>query len=207
VACLPSAVSLQLLEAVLRSELNTHLAPQALFTQSSPVCRPLLQAFSFPSILGEVTPHPLSQACMFIYSSHRKWVFLPLLWNFPPTAAFISFPVPACWACAAAPAGQCVCLQLTWEVGLPPSPVEFTSLRHSHKLSCSRLLGVHPPPIRASPARPSLFIYSSGKDSPPTCSELRAPHPLCHVSLLFFLLITQFLFFPQVGVCLSRELC
>jgi hypothetical protein len=30
-----------------------------------------------------------------------------------------------------------VYLQLTWEVGLPSSPVELSSLCHSHKLSCS----------------------------------------------------------------------
>jgi hypothetical protein len=46
---------------------------------------PLLTAFPFPSTLGEVTLHPLSQASMFIYSSRGKWafplscgVFLPL---------------------------------------------------------------------------------------------------------------------------------
>jgi hypothetical protein len=37
--------------------------------------QPLLQAFPFPSTLGEVTLHQLSQACVFIYSSHGKWVF------------------------------------------------------------------------------------------------------------------------------------
>jgi hypothetical protein len=57
-------------------ELSTHLAPQALFTQSS-VRELLLQALPFPSTLGEVTLCPLSQACMFIYSSHGKWVFPP----------------------------------------------------------------------------------------------------------------------------------
>jgi hypothetical protein len=40
---------------------------------------PLLQAFPFPSTLGEVTLHLLSQAGMFIYISHGKWVFPPLL--------------------------------------------------------------------------------------------------------------------------------
>jgi hypothetical protein len=47
----------------------------------------------------------LSQACVFIYSSRGKWAFPPLLWNFPPTAAFTSFPAPrllgrgyhSCW--------------------------------------------------------------------------------------------------------------
>jgi hypothetical protein len=41
---------------------------------------------------------------MFIYSSHGKWVFPLLLWSFPPTTTFTSFPAPGCWACAAAPA-------------------------------------------------------------------------------------------------------
>jgi hypothetical protein len=31
-------------------------------------------------------------------------VFPPLLWSFPPTAIFTSFPSPGCWACATAPA-------------------------------------------------------------------------------------------------------
>jgi hypothetical protein len=104
---------------------------------------PLLQAFPFPSTLWEVTLHPLSQACVFVYSSRGRWVFPPLLLSFPPSATLTSFPAPGCWT-------------------LPPSP-----------------------------ARPNLFVYSSGWDSP--------PHPLCYVSLLFLLLITQFLFFPQVG--------
>jgi hypothetical protein len=65
------------------------------------VLEPLLQAFPFPSTTGEVTLHPLSQVCVFIYSSHGKW-------------------------------------------GLPPSPVEFSSFRHFHKLSHSSLLDMHP---------------------------------------------------------------
>jgi hypothetical protein len=51
----------------------------------------------------EVTLHQLSQACMFIYSSHGKWVLPPLLWSFPPTATFTSFPTADCWACATIP--------------------------------------------------------------------------------------------------------
>jgi hypothetical protein len=70
--------SLLLLEVLFMQMSGVSLAltwpPQALFTQSS-VCEPLLQAFLFPSSLGEVTLHLLSQACMFIYSSCRKWVF------------------------------------------------------------------------------------------------------------------------------------
>jgi hypothetical protein len=170
------------------------------------VPEPLLQAFPFPSTLGEVTLHPLSQACMFIYSSHGKWVFPPVLWSFPPTAAFTVFPAPYCWVCAAASAGRCVCLQLMWQVGLPPSPVEFSSLHHSHKLSCSWLLGVRP---RSHPLRPgpACLFTIPGRIPLPHSSALRVPHPLCYVSLLFLLLITQFLFFPRVGVGLSSGLC
>jgi hypothetical protein len=70
--CCQSAVAGGVIYADLWDELSTHLAQQALFTQSSPVHEPLLQAFPFPNTLGEVTLHPLSQACMFVYSSHGK---------------------------------------------------------------------------------------------------------------------------------------
>jgi hypothetical protein len=107
VAHLPTAVSLLLLEALFMQISGVSLTltwpPQALFTQSSPVHKLLLQVFPFPSTLGEVTLHPLSQACVFIYSSRGKWIFSPLLWSFPPTAAFTSFPTPGCWACATTP--------------------------------------------------------------------------------------------------------
>jgi hypothetical protein len=51
-----------------------------------------------------VTLHLLSQAGLFTYSSSGKWVFPSLLWSFPPTATFTSFPTPGCWVCAATPA-------------------------------------------------------------------------------------------------------
>jgi hypothetical protein len=159
--CCQPAVAGGVIYADLLGELSTHLAHQALFTQNSPVHPPLLQAFPFPSTLGEVTLHLLSLACVFVYSSHGKWVFPPLLWSFPPSATLTSFPAPGCWARTPAPA-------------------------------------------RASPDRPSLFIYSSGKESPPPSLALRAPHPLCFVSLLFLFLITHFLFVPWVEVGLSR---
>jgi hypothetical protein len=193
--CCQPAVAGGFIHVDLRGEVSTHLAPQALFTQSSPVCELLLQAFPFPSTLGEVTLHPLSQACMFIYISCGKWVFPPLLWRFPPITAFTSFPALDCWAFVAAPAGRCICLQLMWEVGLPPS-VEFSSLCHFYKLSRSWLLGM----CRCSCFLwPSLFIYSSVRDSPPPNSALRKPHPLCYVSFLLLLVITQFLFFSLDG--------
>jgi hypothetical protein len=113
VTCLPTAVSLLLLEALfmqILGELSTHLALQSLFAQISPVQEPLLQAFPFPSTgKGDTTP---------------------------------------------ALSGLCVYLQFMWEVGLPPSPVKFSSHCHFHKLSCSCLLG-----SAAAPA--SHHVYSS----------------------------------------------
>jgi hypothetical protein len=100
--------------------------------------------------------------------------------------------------------GWRVYLQLMWEVGLPPSPVEFSSHHCFYKLSRSSLLGV----CHCSCLLwPSLFIYSSVRDSPPPPSVLRAPHPICYVSLLLLLLITQVIFFCRGGGGLSRELC
>jgi hypothetical protein len=102
--CCQPAVAGGVIYADLWGELNTHLAPQALFTQSSPVHKPLLQAFPFPSTLGEVVLLLLSHACVFVYSSCGKWVFPPLLWRFPPCATLTSFPTPGCWAHAPASA-------------------------------------------------------------------------------------------------------
>jgi hypothetical protein len=69
---------------------------------------------------------------VFIYSSHGKWVFPHLLWSFPPSTAFTSFPAPGCWACAAAPAffGQLVYLQFREGLHLPHS----SELRVPHPL-------------------------------------------------------------------------
>jgi hypothetical protein len=124
--CCQPAVAGHIIYADLWGELSTHLAPQALFTQSSPVQEPLLQAFPFPSTLGEVTLHLLWQACVFIYSSRGKWVFHPLLWSFPPSATLRSFPLLV--------AGRDLCSHPLWPglaclftvlggIPLPPSSV------------------------------------------------------------------------------------
>jgi hypothetical protein len=54
---------------------------------------------------------------------------------------------------------------------------------------------------------PGLFFTVPGRIPFPQSSAHSAPHPLSCVSLLFLLLITQFLFFPRVKVGLSRRLC
>jgi hypothetical protein len=98
----------------------------------------------------------LLPAAIFVYSSRVKWVFLPLLWSFPPSTTLTSFPTLGCWART-------------------------------------------PAPTRASPARPACLFTVLGRIPFPQSSALSAPHPLCSVSLLFLLLISQFLFFSLGG--------
>jgi hypothetical protein len=90
--------------------------------------------------------------------------------------------------------GLCVYLQLMWEVGLPPSPVEFSSLHHSHKLSHFWLLGVRPHSHPLQPGPACLFTVPGGIPLPAS-SALQVPHHLYYMSLLFS-------FFPGWGsVC------
>jgi hypothetical protein len=134
---------------------------------------------------------------MFIYSSRGKWVFPPLLWSFPPTATFTSFLAPDFWACCASPASWHVCLQLMWEVGLPLSPVEFSSLHHSHKLSRSSLLGVPPAPALSGQAQLVYLQFWEGFPSPTFHNQGAPPSLVC--VFLVLIAITQFLFFPLMG--------
>jgi hypothetical protein len=86
--------------------------------------------------------------------------------------------------------GLCVCVQFTWEVGLPPPSVEFSSLRHPHKLSCSGLLSARPRSHQRLSSLSSLFIYSSGKDSFPPIfgAQCTPPSFLC----VFIVLIAYY---------------
>jgi hypothetical protein len=160
--CCQPAVACGIIYADLWGELSTHLALQALFTRSSPVCHLLLQAFPFPSTLKEVTLHLLSQACVFIYSSRGKWVF--------PHSCGVFLPLPLSQAFPLLVAGRVPLL--------PPSP-----------------------------ARPSLFIYSSVRDSPPPLGAQCAPPSLLCVFSVLIAYYSVSLFFPRVGVGLSRRLC
>jgi hypothetical protein len=130
--CCQPAVAGGVIYADLRGELNTPLAPQA---QSSPVREPLLQAFPFPSTLGEVTLHSLSQACVFIYSSCGKWVF--------PLSCGIFLPLPLLQAFLLLVAGRVP--------PLPPKP-----LRPSPAFLFT-VLGRIPLPLLRSSGRLTLF--------------------------------------------------
>jgi hypothetical protein len=100
VAHLPTAVSLLLLEALFMQISGVSLAltwPRRLCLLRVLLCGSLCYKLSPFQALGKVTLHPHSQACVFIYRSHGKWVFPPLLWSFPPSTTLTSFPAPRCW--------------------------------------------------------------------------------------------------------------
>jgi hypothetical protein len=178
-----------------------------LFTQNSPVHEPLLQAFPFSSTLGEVTLHPLSLACMFIYSSSEKWVFSLSCGVFLPLPLLQSFLfLIDGWCCCSC---QPLCL-FTAYVGGGSSPLScgvFLPLPLSQTFPL--LVAGHVLPLPLEPLWPGLACLFTvpGSIPFPHSLMLSVPHPLSHVSLLFLLLITQFLFFPWVEVGLSRGLC
>jgi hypothetical protein len=95
-----------------RSQEWAYLSPSPsgfVYLEFSWMWPPQLQSFSFPSTLGEVALHLPSLVSLFIYRSCGKWPFPPLLWSFPPSATFISFPAPrllcrCCHSCLLQPA-------------------------------------------------------------------------------------------------------
>jgi hypothetical protein len=109
---------------------------------------------------------------------------------------------------AAAPASSSVCLQLTWEVGLPLSPVEFSSLCHSHKLSHSWLLGMchHSRQGLSSQAQLVYLQFWEGFSSPTLWSS-ECPTLFATCLYCSYCLLLSFSFFPNWGVGLSRGLC
>jgi hypothetical protein len=169
--------------ADLKGELSTHLAPQALFTQSS-------------AVLGEVTLHPLSQACMFVYSSRGKWVFPPLLWSCSPTATFTSFTAPDYWVVLLllpaavfvySSCGKWVFPPLLWSF---PLSATLTSFPTPGCWMCARL-----PPEALWPA---WLVYLQSWEGFPSPSLQHSVCPTLFPVCLFcsYCLLLSFSFFP-----------
>jgi hypothetical protein len=83
--------------------------------------------------------------------------------------------------------------------------VEFSSLATLTSFPAPGCWACTPAPTLSSLAWLVYLQFCEGFPSPSFSAQ--GAHPLCYVSLLFLLLITQFLFFPWVGVSLSRGLC
>jgi hypothetical protein len=104
------------------------------------------------------------------------------------TSTVTSFPLSKHTGVGGATHAFSGCVQFSWEMALPPFPVEFSSHCHFYKLSCSKVAG-WVPPLLPSPAR--LFIYSSMRDSPllrhSGLPALFATYHFCCCCLLFSL--------------------
>jgi hypothetical protein len=145
------------------------------------LCGSLCYKLSPFQALGKVTLPPHCQACMFIYSSCGRWVFPPLLWSFPPTATFTSFPAPGYWAVLLLLQLPCLFTVhvgsgsslLSCGVFLPPPLSQASPLLVAGRAPHSRQrLSAHPPCLFTVPGRVPF----------PQSSALRAPHPLFSVS-------------------------
>jgi hypothetical protein len=95
---------------------------------------------------------------------------------------------------------QRVYLQFMWEVGLHPSPVEFSS----HLLQAFPLLVAVQCCCSAFSGR-LVYLQFRGGLPLPTFRAQGTPPSLLRIFLLMFFI--QFLFFPWVGVGLCRGLC
>jgi hypothetical protein len=150
----------------------------------------LLQAFPFPSTPGEVTLHPLSQACLFIYSSfvsgsYKCGVFLPLplLQAFPVLiAGHVLLLLPAsvfvyssCWRWVFPP--------LLW--GFPPSTTLIS-------FPCSWLLCA---PTLSGQARLVYLHFQAGFPSPSFGAQ-GTPPSLLHVFIVLIAYYSVSLFSP-----------
>jgi hypothetical protein len=93
--------------------------------------------------------------------------------------------------------GQHVYLQFTWEEGLLPSPVEFSSHCHFYKFSRSWWPGRC---RRSSLLWPACLFTVLWGIAPLPCFAFRAPHLLCYMSFLKKLFIIQFVFYLGWGL-------
>jgi hypothetical protein len=193
VSCLPAAVSLLLLEALFMQISGVSLALTC-------PCRPCLLRVLCVSLCYKLSPFKahwgrwnctmLSQACVFVYSSHGKWVFSPLLWSFPPITTFTSFLTPDYWAVLLllpAACGKWVFPHLLWS--FPPSTT-LTSFPSPGCWACTSA------PARVSLAHPACLFTVPGRIPFPQLQHSVRPNlfPVC--LYCSYCLLLSFSFFP-----------
>jgi hypothetical protein len=143
---------------------------------------------------GDTAP-AFSGLCV-VYSAHGKWVFPPSCGVFLPPLILQAFPfliaghvllLLQAGMFVYSSCGRSVCPPLLWS--FPPS----TTLTSFPTPGCWAFL--------PSPARPSLFIYSSGRDSPPPdFSAQGAPPSLLRVFIVLIAYYSVSLFSPGWGL-------
>jgi hypothetical protein len=99
-----------------------------------------------------------SQACMFIYSSCRRWVFPPFLCSSPPTSAFTSFPAPDYWAVLLLLPATMFVYSLCGKWVFPPLLWSFPPSATLTSFPSPGCWARAPAPTRGSPARPACLF-------------------------------------------------
>jgi hypothetical protein len=131
----------------------------------------------------------------------------PLLWSFPPTATFTSFPAPDYWAVLLLlPAAmfvyssreKWVFLPLLWS--FPPSST-LTSFPAPGCWACT--------PLLPEALQPAWLVYLQSREGFPSPNLQRSVRPTLFPMCLncSYCLLLSFSFFPRVDVSLSRGLC
>jgi hypothetical protein len=127
--CCQPAVAGGFISADLRSKFNSHLAPQAMFTQSSPVRDHHCYKLSpFEAHWGRWRYTRLLQPA-YLFTVHVGSVTSPLSCGvFLPLPLLLAFLLQGCWAGAATPAfsGRLVYLQFPEGLPLPPFSAQGT---------------------------------------------------------------------------------
>jgi hypothetical protein len=118
--CCQPAVAGGVIYADLWGELSTHLAPQALFTQSS-VHDVTSSSFPLSKHTGGGETAPTFSGWLVCLQLMWEVAFPPLLWSFPPSTTLTSFTAPGCWVRAPTPAlsGQTWLVYLQFWEGFP----------------------------------------------------------------------------------------
>jgi hypothetical protein len=212
VACLPAAVSLLLLEVLFMQISGVSLAltwPHRLCLLRVLLCGSLCCKLSTFQVHWERWHCTRVVRPMCLFTVHVGGGSSPLSCGvfLPPPLSQAFFLLITGWCCCSC---QPPCLQIYNSRGkwvFPPLLWTFPPFATLTSFPAPGWWVHTPTPTRASPACQACLFTVLGRIPFPQSSAFSVPHPLSRMSLLFLLLISQFLFFPWVEVSLSRGLC
>jgi hypothetical protein len=117
------------------------------------------------------------------------WVFLPLLWSFPPTTTFTSFSAPDCWV---------VLLLLPASLFVYSSRGRWVFPPLLWSFSPSPTLTSFPAPGCMPPLPPGWLVYLQSQEGFPSPNLQRSGRPTLFATCLYcsYCLLLSFSFFP-----------
>jgi hypothetical protein len=210
VSCLPTAVSLLLLEVLFMQISGVSLAltwPCRHCLLSVFLCGSLCYKLSTFQALGKVTLPLRCQACVFIYSSCGRWVFPLSCAVFLPPPLSQAFLLLITWRCCCSCQPPCL---FTAHMGSGSSLLSCGVFLPPPLSQAFLLLGAgHAPPLPPEPLWPTQLVYLQSREGFPSPNFQRSGCPPSFATCPYcsYCLLVSFSFFPWVGVGLSRGLC